>query len=74
MNIKVKYYGPTTYRGLRYIITNENGKRKSYPYDYSARNPVLAAVEKYCFDTRQKWTTCINFRETYYFTCIDSKF
>jgi len=44
---KVKYHGPTNYRGSRFTVTNlQTGERKTVSYDYSASNAKIAAVSK----------------------------
>jgi hypothetical protein len=42
---RVTYYGPTDYRGSRYIVRNLKTREcKTFPFDHSASNAAYSAV------------------------------
>lgn len=49
--IRARFRGPTDHRGSRFLVDGPRGApRKSYPYDYGARNAALAAASSYLSD------------------------
>ena len=50
--IRVRYVGPTNYRGSRCIVTNlRTGERRTISFNYSANDPARDAAGK-AFDVR----------------------
>lgn len=55
---RTKYLPPTNTRGARVCVTC-NGKRKIYPYEYSARDVHAWAFEQFSKDTGLQVAECL---------------
>lgn len=44
--LRTEYIGATNTRGSRIIVTNDEGFRKTYPYDSNASCPHISALKK----------------------------
>lgn len=50
MIITVKYLPATNYRGSRYVVQDQFGNKRTYPYDYSSNRANETAFKNFCKD------------------------
>jgi hypothetical protein len=44
--LRTEYKGPTNFKGLRIVVTDDDGFKKTYPYDSNAKCPHISALKK----------------------------